>query len=276
MFGWLQERHRRQILEHPFPESWNAILERNVAHWKCLDDAERVHLRSLVQVFVAEKQWDGCGGLKLTDEIQVTIAGLACLLLLGLDHMLYSNVKTICVYPSTVVAPGQRSVDSYGITMQEAGVPIYGQSILNGPVVLVWDAVLGGARHPERGHNVVYHEFAHKLDMLDGCINGTPPLADRTRYRRWVEVCTREYNVLRRCASKGKRTLVDTYGATNPGEFFAVITECFFDKPLQMKRQHLELYSLLQEFYRQDPAAREARHSHGFPTAHATGESPRA
>ena len=95
MFGWLQERHRRQILEHTFPESWNAILERNVAHWKFLDDAERVHLRSLIQVFVAEKQWDGCGGLALTDEIQVTMAGLACLLLLGLDHMLYSNVRTI-------------------------------------------------------------------------------------------------------------------------------------------------------------------------------------
>ena len=83
MFGWLQPRHRRQILEHPFPESWNAILERNVAHWRFLDDAERVHLRSLIQVFIAEKQWDGCGGLELTDEIRVTIAGLACLLLLG-------------------------------------------------------------------------------------------------------------------------------------------------------------------------------------------------
>jgi len=265
MFGWLQARHRRQILEQPFPESWNAILERNVAHWNVLDDAERVHLRSLIQVFVAEKQWDGCGGLELTDEIQVTIAGLACLLLLGLEHILYSNVKTICVYPSTVVAPGQRSADSSGITMQGPDVPIYGQSILRGPVVLVWDAVLRGARHPEGGHNVVYHEFAHKLDMLDGCVNGTPLLGERARYQRWVAVCTREYNALRHCASKGKHTLLDAYGGTNPGEFFAVITECFFDKPLQMKRHHLELYSLLQEFYRQDPAAREAHHARGQP-----------
>jgi MtfA peptidase len=265
MFAWLQARHRRQILEHPFPESWNAILERNVAHWKFLDDAERIQLRSLIQVFVAEKQWDGCGGLELTDEIQVTIAGLACLLLLGLDHMLYSNVKTICVYASTVIAPGQRSMDYSGITVQEPMVPIYGQSILRGPVVLVWDAVLRGARHPERGHNVVYHEFAHKLDMLDGCVNGTPPLAERAQYERWVALCTREYNALRRCASKGKRTLLDAYGGTNPGEFFAVITECFFDKPLQMKRHHGDLYALLQEYYRQDPADREARHLRGHP-----------
>jgi Mlc titration factor MtfA (ptsG expression regulator) len=265
MFGWLQAHHRRQLLEHPFPESWTAILERNVAHWKFLDDAERVRLRSLVQVFVAEKQWEGWGGLEITDEIRVTIAGLACLLLLGLDYMLYSNVKTICVYSSTVIAPGQRSEVSSGITMQGPGVPIYGQSILGGPVVLVWDAVLRGAVHPERGHNVVYHEFAHKLDMLDGCVDGTPPLAEHGQYKRWVEVCTREYDLLRRRASKGKGTFLDAYGGTNPGEFFAVITEYFFDKPLQMKRHHPDLYSLLQEFYRQDPAARQARHSTRHP-----------
>jgi hypothetical protein len=156
-------------------------------------------------------------------------------------------------------------MDYSGITVQEPMVPIYGQSILRGPVVLVWDAVLRGARHPERGHNVVYHEFAHKLDMLDGCVNGTPPLAERAQYERWVALCTREYNALRRCASKGKRTLLDAYGGTNPGEFFAVITECFFDKPLQMKRHHGDLYALLQEYYRQDPADREARHLRGHP-----------
>ena len=265
MFGWLQAHQRRQILEHPFPESWNAILERNVAHWKFLDDAEHVQLRSLVQVFVAEKQWEGCGGLALTDEIRVTIAGLACLLVLGLDHTLYSNVKTILVYPATVIAPGQRSALSSGITIQGPRIPIDGQSILRGPVVLVWDAVLRGAVHPERGHNVVYHEFAHKLDMLDGCVDGTPPLAEPGQYERWIKVCTREYDELRRRASKGKRTFLDAYGGTNPGEFFAVITEYFFDKPLQMKLLHPDLYSLLHEFYRQDPAAREARHAPRHP-----------
>jgi Mlc titration factor MtfA (ptsG expression regulator) len=265
MFGWLQARHRRQILEHLFPESWNSILEHNVAHWKLLDDVERVQLRSLVQVFVAEKQWEGCGGLELTDQIRVTIAGLACLLVLGLDHMLYSNVKTILVYPSTVVAPGPHSALAPGITIQGPEIPIYGQSILRGPVVLVWDAVLCGATHPERGHNVVYHEFAHKLDMLDGCVDGTPPLADHGQYERWIKVCKREYDELRHRASKGKRTFLDAYGSTNPGEFFAVITEYFFDKPLQMKRHHPELYSVLHEFYRQDPAARELRHAHRHP-----------
>ena len=265
MFGWLQERHRRQILEHPFPDSWNTILERNVAHWKLLDDGERVQLRSLVQVFVAEKQWEGCGGLELTDEIRITISGLACLLVLSLDHVLYSNVKTILVYPSTVMAPGRQSALSSGITIQGPVIPIYGQSIVRGPVVLVWDAVLRGAIHPERGHNVAYHEFAHKLDMLDGCVDGTPPLADHVQYERWVKVCTREYDELRRRTAKGQRTFLDAYGSTNPGEFFAVVTEYFFDKPLQMKRHHPELYSLLHEFYRQDPAGRQARHASSHP-----------
>lgn len=261
MVGWLQEHRRRKILEHPFPDAWNAILERNVAHWRLLSPAERAELRSLVQVFVAEKYWEGCGGLELTDEIRVTIAGLACLLVLGLEHTLYSNVETILVYPSTVIAPGQRSAIAAGITLEEPAVPIYGQSILRGPVVLVWDAVLRGAIHPERGHNVVYHEFAHKLDMLDGCVDGTPPLAERAQYLRWVKVCTHEYEELRRRVAKGEHTFLDAYGGTSPGEFFAVITEYFFDKPLQMRRHHPELYSLLQEFYRQDPAAREARQS---------------
>ena len=265
MFGWLRARHHRRILEHPFPESWNAILERNVAHWKLLDDAERAQLRSLVQVFVAEKQWEGCGGLELTDEIRITISGLACLLVLSLDHVLYSNVKTILVYPSTVMAPGRQSALSSGITIQGPVIPIYGQSIVRGPVVLVWDAVLRGAIHPERGHNVAYHEFAHKLDMLDGCVDGTPPLADHVQYERWVKVCTREYDELRRRTAKGQRTFLDAYGSTNPGEFFAVVTEYFFDKPLQMKRHHPELYSLLHEFYRQDPAGRQARHASSHP-----------
>jgi Mlc titration factor MtfA (ptsG expression regulator) len=244
MFGWLQERHRRQILERTFPESWNAIPARNVAHWKFLDDAERVHLRSLIQVFVAEKQWDGCGGPALTDEIQVTIAGLACLLLLGLDHMLYSNVRTICVYPSTVVAPGERSVDSNGITMQESAVPIYGQSIL--PTSWTCSTVVSTARRP----------LLSERSMSAGsrCVRASTTCAPlrlegKAHARGWL-----------RCHQSGG--------------IFAVVTECFFDKPLQMKRQHLELYSLLQEFYRQDPAAREARHSHGFASAHTAASAP--
>ena len=258
MFGWLQERRRRKILEAPYPEAWTAILEQYVAHWSYLDDEDRQQLRELIQVFVAEKDWQSAGGLELDDEVRVTIAACACLLVLNLDHLLFRNVQTIIVYPSTVVTPDSFS-SSTGVGLHGPGVPILGQAMFRGPVLLVWDAVRHGARHPERGHNVVYHEFAHKLDMLDGWVDGAPPFATREQHARWVEVCTREYDALGDSAERGKHTFLDSYGAMNPGEFFAVITEIFFDEPVEMKRKHAALYDVLAEFYRQDPAGRVKR-----------------
>jgi len=258
MFGWFQKRRHRKILETPFPSEWNAILEQNVAHWKFLDDDERRQLRDLIQVFVAEKDWEGAGSLELDDEICVTVAACACILLLGIEHQYYRNVQTIIIYRSTVVTPDSRSSHG-GLQTTGPGVPIHGQAMLKGPVLLVWDAVRHGARHPERGHNVVYHEFAHKLDMLDSWVDGAPPFATQDQHTRWVEVCTREYDALRDSAERGKRTFLDSYGATNPGEFFAVVTEIFFDEPVELKRKHPALYDVLDEFYRQDPAGRVAR-----------------
>jgi Mlc titration factor MtfA (ptsG expression regulator) len=228
-----------------------------VAHFRWLDEVERHRLRDLVRIFIAEKRWEGCGGLALGDEIRVTIAAHACLLVMNLPHELYRNVHTILVYPSTVV-PTPRSIRAFEIPMRpvEGPVPILGQAQQRGPVVLVWDAVERTGRHPESGHNVVYHEFAHKLDMLDGCADGTPPLHGRAEYARWVRVCGREYEALRGRASRGKGGLLDAYGATNEAEFFAVATEHFFDQPTALRRRHPELYGVLQEFYRQDPAAR--------------------
>lgn len=257
MLRWFKQRRRAKLRARPFPPEWAAVLERNVAHWTMLSNDERAHLAGLVQVFVAEKDWEGRGGLALDDEIRVTIAGCACLLLLGLEHDYYRNVKTIAVFRSTVTTDASFRGES-GVGLHGPGVPILGQAMLRGPILLVWDAVKKGARHPERGHNVVYHEFAHKLDMLDGWIDGAPPMATREQHARWVEVCTREYDALRRRAEDGKRSFLDAYGATNPGEFFAVITEVFFDEPVELKRKHAALYGVLAEFYRQDPAARTA------------------
>jgi len=125
--------------------------------------------------------------------------------------------------------------------------------------VLVWDAVLHGARHPEQGHNVVYHEFAHKLDMLDGAADGTPPLADSDQFAEWVAVCTREFLRLRALAGKGHKTFLDAYGATNEAEFFAVATEEFFDRPVALNAHAPDLYHVLSSYYRQDPAERVNR-----------------
>jgi len=238
------------------------MIRRNVAHYCMLDDAERKHLRELIQVFIAEKSWEGCGGLELTNEIRVTISAQACLLLLNLPRDTYENVETIIVYPSDVILP-ERKLGFFETTLEPLDpddYPISGQTFKQGPVILVWDAVLQGGRHAECGFNVVYHEFAHKLDMQDGVADGTPRLRDRAVYRDWVKTCSREYLRLLKDVEKGKRTFLDEYGATDEAEFFAVATEHFFNQPLQMIESAPELYRVLKEYYRQDTAMRARKY----------------
>lgn len=260
MFHWLRDKRRAETRNRPFAPEWEFFVRRNVSHYGVLADAERAELNAMIQVFIEEKQWEGCGGLDLTDEIRVTIAAEACLLQLGLPHDYYRNVESILVYPTIVVLPEHHPgvferIDS----PVDVNVAILGQAFAHGPVILVWDAVLHGARHPEQGHNVVYHEFAHKLDMLDGTADGTPPLADGDLLAEWVTVCSREFQRLRGLAGKGHKTFLDAYGATSEAEFFAVATEEFFDRPIALHAHAPDLYHLLSAYYRQDPASRVSR-----------------
>jgi hypothetical protein len=257
VFKWFSSRRRKKLTRLAFPVSWEAILVRNVGYYSMLDEVERKSLRALVQVFIAEKNWEGAGGLQITDEIRVTISAQACQLLLGLSHDYYRNVRSIIVYPSTVVAP-ERTLGFFETTVRpvDHAMPILGQAHQQGPVIIIWDAALRGARHPRSGHNVVYHEFAHKLDMLDGMADGTPPLSDRAEYRDWVETCSREYLRLRENAQSGMESFLDAYGATDEAEFFAVATEQFFEQPGIMMDHAPELYRVLREYYRQDPVKR--------------------
>lgn len=255
---WVRERRRRRLRDAPFPDAWEQIARTHCAHYARLRDEERTRLHDFIAIFVAEKNWEGCGGLEIDDEIRVTIATQAGLLVLGLPHEFYRNVDSILVYPTTVVTP-ERPLGSFEVPTAPvtAGIPILGEAQLRGPVVLVWDAVLQTARHPERGHNVVYHEFAHKLDMLDGAADGTPPRASRAELKRWADVCSRAFLELRERVAAGKATFLDGYGATNEAEFFAVATEFFFDRPVATLQREPELYAVLRDFYQQDPASRE-------------------
>lgn len=260
MFHWFIDRRRKKLTRAPFPPLWEDIIRRNVAHYCMLEDAERTRLRALIQVFIAEKHWEGVGGLVLTDEIRVTISAQACLLLLGLPHNYYQNVESIIVYLSTVVPP-QREPGFFenAFAPVELERPIIGQAFRYGPVIIIWDAALRGSRHPESGHNVIYHEFAHKLDMLDGAADGTPPLRDRAEYRDWVLTCSREYLRLKHSAEKGRKSFLDAYAATNEAEFFAVATEQFFNQPRLMVEHAPDLYRVLKEYYRQNPSERIPR-----------------
>ncbi len=256
--GWLRDHKRKRILESPFPPEWEAVLERRMKHWGYLDDDEQQLLRELTQVFIAEKYWEPCGGLELTDDVQVTIAADACLLLLGLDGLEFKDVSSILIYPSTVKTPDAPHA-SFGSVVESGSQAILGQALQGGPVLLTWDSVREGARHPEKGHNVVYHEFAHKLDMLTGSVDGMPPLATRNQVDDWVRVATEEFQRVQDRSARGERTFLDAYAATNVGEFFAVATEFFFDLPQKMHKERPDLYEMLNGFYRQDPAERERR-----------------
>ena len=234
------------------------ILAQKFLHYSFLDAKEKNYLEQLIQVFIAEKKFIGCNGLQITAEIRVVISAEACMLILGLPHDLYRDLLSLMVYPSTVVVPPEKvGVFTRYPFIERPETPIYGQAFLRGPVVLVWDEVKREARHPESGHNVVYHEFAHMLDMSSGAANGTPVLHSRDQYKIWARVFTKEFLALQHDSKKGKKTFLDPYGGLNEAEFFAVATEFFFDKPIQMQKKHKALYDVLAEFYRQNTAERE-------------------
>lgn len=255
LFDWLfrprRQEARRELLAQPFPTEWQAYLQ-SMPFFQMLDERGQDRIRDDLRVLIDEKDWEGCGGLELTDEIRVSIAAQASLLLLNIEHEYYKHVQSILIYPSAYKTAPQR--DATGVVRE--GQANLGEAWRRGPVVLSWDAARHGAHDPKDGHNLVLHEFAHKLDMLDGSADGTPPLESKDQFASWVQTMTREFALLRDATKTGRATVLDKYGATNPAEFFAVATECFFEKARQLRSKHPSLYTILKDYYHQDPANR--------------------
>jgi len=252
MFGW-KEKHRERLRQEPFPPEWLEIVRRNVPYFGRLSEADRAELLGHVQVLLHEKNFEGCGGLEMTDEVRVTVAAQACILLLHRKTDYYPHLKSILVYPHAYVARGvTRSQNGVLFVQDEARA---GESWGQGTLVLSWEDVKRTAADIHDGHNVVLHEFAHQLDEEDGAADGAPRLPKRSLYVAWARVLGQEYEHLLRDIEHHRRNVIDAYGATNPAEFFAVVTECFFDKPVQLKKKHPELYEQLRTFYDQDPEA---------------------
>jgi Mlc titration factor MtfA (ptsG expression regulator) len=253
---WVGRRRRRAGL----PDEWEAIGARTIGWWRLLDDGERERLGRLMEQILLGKRWEAARGFALTDEMRTVISATAALLVLELDDQggdPYRDVQAVIVHPTTVTFRGARPGPAPGL-MTDAPLSVIGQAhARRGPVIVAWDAARAGARHPERGHDVVLHEFAHKLDMLDDLIDGTPPLPDRAARERWIAVCTTELRLLR--MGMGGH-LLSSYAATNPAEFFAVATEVFFGRPLDLREHKPALYEVFGDFYRQDPAARLTRY----------------
>jgi Mlc titration factor MtfA (ptsG expression regulator) len=252
VFDIFKSRRRARLRARPVPPAWRAILEHNLPVFTRLTREDQAELLGLTQVFLAEKHFEGVGGLELTDEIRVTIAGQACLLLLHRDTDYYPDLVSIVVYPSGYTANEERHIG--GGIWEEGGEDRLGHTGRRlGALVLAWDAVRRGAAAPSDGENLVLHEFAHQLDFENQSSDGTPALERHGDYLAWARVMSAEFNALRNAASAGEPTLLDDYGATNPAEFFAVITEVFFERPRALRKMHPELFAQLQRFYRQDP-----------------------
>lgn len=254
LFNWFKNRRRARILATSFPERWNQLIRDNCVHDQHLTSQQQSKLRRLIQIFVAEKNWEGCGGLTMTDEIKVSIAAQACLLVVGMEEdQFFDHVLSILVYPTGYVAGGTH-VSSNGVVF-EGGQPRLGEAWWRGPVVLSWAEARAGGRKETHGHNLVLHEFAHQLDMLNGRItDGTPPLKTQEEHDRWISVLGPEFERLVVNCRQGYHGFIDCYGATNPAEFFAVITETFFERPHALQMHHPDAYDVLCEYYRLDPA----------------------
>lgn len=252
MFGLFKRRRRTRLRAAPFPAAWKRIIERNVAVYRRLPREDQRELLGHVQVLLAEKHFEGCGGLALTDEIRVTIAAQAAVLLLHRETDYYPELKSILVYPTAYVVSDERPVGG-GMWTDNDEIRLGHTAPTLGALVIAWDDALRGARTMDDGANVVFHEFAHQLDFEDRVVDGTPQL-ERRQYASWARVLSAEFDALRRAADEARPTLIDQYGATNPAEFFAVLTELFFERPAELGVRHPALYRELRAFYRQDPA----------------------
>lgn len=258
MFGWLRERRRREIRNRRFPSAWTEILLRNVRQAAWLDDRERDRLKGWVAVFIDEKRFEGCGGMEISDEVRVSIAGQAGLVVLGMPDEHYSRLKSVLVYPGDYLARKSAPLEGGGeLEWQESRL---GETWSGGSMVLSWPRVKEGGRLRDGPRSVVIHECAHAIDMLDGEVDGIPPLETprlRAEWSRTIEECRIRFE---EALDEGRSVPFDDYASESDGEFFAVASECFFQDPHRLARFDRTLYGLLALAWRQDPKSRVPAH----------------
>jgi Mlc titration factor MtfA (ptsG expression regulator) len=253
IFEFLKQWRRHRLRARPFPNEWLKLIQRHVVFFPKLSAMDRAELLGHIQIFLAEKRFEGCGGFAITDEVRVTIAAQASLLLLHRETDYFPHLLTILVYPLTYMVEEKRPIGEH--VWEEGTVSRLGETGRRmGSLVLSWGAVKHGAADPSDAKNVVLHEFAHQLDFENHAADGVPALATSEEQLAWSEVMRSEFASLRAADESGIPTLLDTYGATDPVEFFAVSVEAFFERPRALRAYHPTLYAELQKYFRQDPA----------------------
>jgi len=251
---WLFKKWRRNgIAGRHFPLAWLGIITKNVRLYRRLSPDDQKELRRHILIFLAEKRFVGCGRLEITDEIRVTIAAQACVLLLHRETDYYPGLHSILVYPAAYVARASRHLPG-GIVEEGFDVRL-GESWHHGSVVLSWDDVRRDAADIHDGHNVVFHEFAHQLDSSSGKGDSSEVLQRPSTFITWARVLHKNYLKLQQDLSVNKPTLLGSYAGEDPAEFFAVATECFFERPKELQKTYPDLYQELKNFYHQDPGS---------------------
>lgn len=238
MFGLIKNWRRKKTRALPFPDLWRHLLSKHVAHYRRLSDSDKRLLETHILVFLREKRFEGCGGMKITDEVRLVIASQACLLLLGRDGDYFPRLSSIVVYPTAFVAPIRRHEGAGLIT--EGTEVREGESWGMGTVVLSWDDVVEDSEFSDDGRNVVIHEFAHQVDEVDDLSQKGPFPREYDRFVRMVE--------------RDQETFLDEYGSESPHEFFAVVTEEFFERPRGLCENHPELFAFLRDYFGRDPS----------------------
>lgn len=245
-------RQRRQRLKRcPLPPLWRAYLEKALPIYPRLSADERLRLQGHLQVFLAEKQFIGCQGLQITEEMRVTIAAVACLLLLNERGTYFPRLKSILVYPRGYVV--EQAIAQGPHLIEERQEARLGESWTQDQVILSWEEIQADWSRWRDGHNLILHEFAHQLDQEDGSGEGVPILPQRQDYAAWRQVFAREYQQFQVAVQRQQATVLDPYGATHPAEFFAVATEAFFEQPSRLRQRHPAIYQQLQRYYQLDP-----------------------
>ncbi|MGQ9427474.1 M90 family metallopeptidase [Gilvimarinus sp. F26214L] len=247
LFFW--PRYRRQrILREQFPPQWEAVLQERLSIYSHLPAHLQDRLKDLIKVFLRNKEFVGCAGLQVTDDMRILIAAQACLLILNRPSFEYPELRAIYIYPSAFRAVHELR-DELGLVSTETR-DLLGESWNTGKVILAWDNVEHGVSNFSDGYNVVLHEFAHQLDHESGSANGAPLLLTRAAYKSWAYVMGREFERMQEEQGSG---IIDEYGATDPAEFFAVATETFFEEPFKLHKHHRELFDQLNDYYQLDP-----------------------
>jgi Mlc titration factor MtfA (ptsG expression regulator) len=252
VFGWLKTRRRQRLLAQPFPVEWRETLRRRVRHYQYLPAAQQERVRRIVQVMMTEKEWAGAAGFEVTDEMRVTIAGYAAVMVSGAEEpYFFDRLHTVVIHPDSVRFEPQQSLVN---PFLPEPTTLDGVAWERGPVLIAWAAVREERRGRRAASNVVIHEFAHHLDGLNGSMDGVPPMAPESE-EHWTEVVDEELAALGEDARRGESSVLDFDARSSPAEFFAVASECFYEQPHALRRQHPDLYAELAAFYRQDPTA---------------------